>query len=181
MKFYLNKPIISEREKLSWEKGDKLPKMTLSQYEIIDGTLDDIEQHIIDFIKKSFTDIKEALEINDFEEASIIMPALQMCSVDEIDVIDMNIDVSNTEQDELEWMLKDISNGLTDELEESEELEDDDDDDIIEPESIIEPTEDSEELEVINEETENPTEDEISEMEMDIIRKSLLDEEDKTM
>jgi hypothetical protein len=179
MKFYLNKPIISEREKLSWEKGDKLPKMTLSQYEIIDGTLDDIEQHIIDFIKKSFTDIKEALEINDFEEASIIMPALQMCSVDEIDVIDMNIDVSNTEQDELEWMLKDISNGLTDELEESEELEDDDD--IIEPESIIEPTEDSEELEVINEETENPTEDEISEMEMDIIRKSLLDEEDKTM
>jgi hypothetical protein len=180
MKFYLNKPIISEREKLSWEKGDKLPKMTLSQYEIIDGTLDDIEQHIIDFIKKSFTDIKEALEINDFEEASIIMPALQMCSVDEIDVIDMNIDVSNTEQDELEWMLKDISNGLTDELEESEELEDDDDD-IIEPESIIEPTEDSEELEVINEETENPTEDEISEMEMDIIRKSLLDEEDKTM
>ena len=181
MKFYLNKPIISEKEKLSWEKGDKLPRINLSQYEIIDGTLDDIEKHIIDFIKKSFTDIKESLEINDFEEASIIMPALQMCSVDEIDVIDMNIDVSNTEQDELEWMLKDISNGLTDELEESEELEDDD---IIEPESIIELTKDSEESEdeeVINEETENPTEDEISEMEMDIIRKSLLGEEDKTM
>ena len=68
MKFYLNKPIISEKEKLSWEKGDKLPRINLSQYEIIDGTLDDIEKHIIEFVKKSFTDIKEAMTINEFEE-----------------------------------------------------------------------------------------------------------------
>ena len=168
MKFYLNKPIISENEKLSWEKGEKLPKMTLSQYDITEGTLDDIEQHIIDFIKKSFTDIKEALEINEFIEASIIMPSLQMCSVDEIDVIDMNIEISNTEEDEIEWMIKGLANELTNELEyedeESEGVDFEESDDVIEESGVNEDFEESQ----------NPTEDEISEMEMDIIRKSLL-------
>lgn len=179
MKFYLNKPIISENEKLSWEKGEKLPKMTLNQYEIIEGTLDDIEQHIIDFIKKSFTDIKEALKINEFEEASIIMPALQMCSIDEIDVIDMNIEVSNTEEDDIEWMLRGLANELASEIE-VDELEDIPDE-ITNQSEEIESEDEYVEEEVINEETENPTEDEISEMEMDIIRKSLLNDEDKTM
>ena len=174
MKFYLNKPIISEKEKISWEKGDKLPRINLSQYEIIDGTLDDIENHIIEFVKKSFTDIKEAMTINEFEEVSIIMPALQMCSVDEIDIIDVNIKIENIEYDEVQWFLKELSNGLEDESY------------ISESERIIEPTEEESddeyvEEEIINEETENPTEDEISEMEMDIIRKSILGDEDKTM
>lgn len=184
MKFYLNKPIISEKEKLSWEKGDKLPRINLSQYEIIDGTLDDIEKHIIEFVKKSFTDIKEAMTINEFEEVSIIMPALQMCSVDEIDIIDVNIKIENIEYNEVQWFLKELSSSLTGELVQEFESE---------SERIIEPIEEVEsdeyvesddeyiEEEVINEETENPTADEISEMEMDIIRKSLLDGEDKTM
>ena len=184
MKFYLNKPIISEKEKLSWEKGDKLPRINLSQYEIIDGTLDDIEKHIIEFVKKSFTDIKEAMTINEFEEVSIIMPALQMCSVDEIDIIDVNIKIENIEYNEVQWFLKELSSSLTEELVQDFESE---------SERIIEPIEEVEsdeyvesddeyiEEEVINEETENPTADEISEMEMDIIRKSLLDGEDKTM
>jgi hypothetical protein len=184
MKFYLNKPIISEKEKLSWEKGDKLPRINLSQYEIIDGTIDDIEKHIIEFVKKSFTDIKEAMTINEFEEVSIIMPALQMCSVDEIDIIDVNIKIENIEYNEVQWFLKELSSSLTGELVQEFESE---------SERIIEPIEEVEsdeyvesddeyiEEEVINEETENPTADEISEMEMDIIRKSLLDGEDKTM
>ena len=176
MKFYLNKPIISEKE--------KLPRINLSQYEIIDGTLDDIEKHIIEFVKKSFTDIKEAMTINEFEEVSIIMPALQMCSVDEIDIIDVNIKIENIEYNEVQWFLKELSSSLTGELVQEFESE---------SERIIEPIEEVEsdeyvesddeyiEEEVINEETENPTADEISEMEMDIIRKSLLDGEDKTM
>ena len=183
MKFYLNKPIISEKEKLSWEKGDKLPRINLSQYEIIDGTIDDIEKHIIEFVKKSFTDIKEAMTINEFEEVSIIMPALQMCSVDEIDIIDVNIKIENIEYNEVQWFLKELSSSLTGELVQEFESESER---IIEPIEEVESDEyvesDDEYIEeVINEETENPTADEISEMEMDIIRKSLLDGEDKTM
>jgi hypothetical protein len=183
MKFYLNKPIISEKEKLSWEKGDKLPRINLSQYEIIDGTIDDIEKHIIEFVKKSFTDIKEAMTINEFEEVSIIMPALQMCSVDEIDIIDVNIKIENIEYNEVQWFLKELSSSLTGELVQEFESESER---IIEPIEEVESDEyvesDDEYIEeVINEETENPTADEISEMEMDIIRKSLLDGEDKPM
>jgi hypothetical protein len=175
MKFYLNKPIISENEKLSWEKGEKLPKITLNQYDITEGTLDDIEQHIIDFIKKSFTDIKEALEINEFTEASVIMPSLQMCSVDEIDVIDMNIEISNTEEDDIEWMIKGLANELTNEL--TNELEDEESDvneDFEESENTIDNIIEESDVNEDFEESQNPTEDEISEMEMDIIRKSLL-------
>lgn len=184
MKFYLNKPIISEKEKLSWEKGDKLPRINLSQYEIIDGTLDDIEKHIIEFVKKSFTDIKEAMTINEFEEVSIIMPALQMCSVDEIDIIDVNIKIENIEYNEVQWFLKELSSSLTGELVQEFEGESERIIESIEEESDDEYVESDDEYieeEVINEETENPTADEISEMEMDIIRKSLLDGEDKTM
>ena len=102
------------------------------------------------------------------------MPALQMCSVDEIDIIDVNIKIENIEYDEVQWFLKELSNGLEDESY------------ISESERIIEPTEEESddeyvEEEIINEETENPTADEISEMEMDIIRKSILGDEDKTM
>ena len=124
------------------------------------------------------------MTINEFEEVSIIMPALQMCSVDEIDIIDVNIKIENIEYNEVQWFLKELSSSLTGELVQEFESE---------SERIIEPIEEVEsdeyvesddeyiEEEVINEETENPTADEISEMEMDIIRKSLLDGEDKTM
>ena len=160
IKFYLNKPIISEKEKLSWEKGDKLPRINLSQYDIIEGTMEDIENHIHDFVKKSFIDIKEAMTINEFDEASIIMPALQMCSVDEIDIIDVNIKIEDTESEDAEWLLRELSENLMADLEDDEFLYQDDN-----------------EVEVIEEieESVNPTEDEIAEMEMDIIRKSLLD------
>lgn len=166
IKFYLNKPIISEKEKLSWEKGDKLPRINLSQYDIIEGTMDDIENHIHDFVKKSFIDIKEAMTINEFDEASIIMPALQMCSVDEIDIIDVNIKIENTESEDVEWILKELSENLMGDLEDDEFI-----------------YQDSNEFEMIEdfvevEESINPTEDEIVEMEMDIIRKSLLDDGD---
>ena len=166
MKFYLNKPIISEKEKLSWEKSDKLPRINLSQYDIIDGTMEDIENHIHDFVKKSFIDIKEAMTINEFDEASIIMPALQICSVDGIDIIDVNIKIENVESDEVQWFLKELSENLMGDLEDNEILYQEGD--------IIEGVEEIEEAE----ESVNPTEDEISEMEMDIIRKSLLDGSD---
>ena len=166
MKFYLNKPIISEKEKISWEKGDKLPRLNLSQYDIIDGTMEDIENHIHDFVKKSFIDIKEAMTINEFDEASIIMPALQICSVDGIDIIDVNIKIENVESDEVQWFLKELSENLMGDLEDNEILYQEGD--------IIEGVEEIEEAE----ESVNPTEDEISEMEMDIIRKSLLDDDD---
>ena len=166
IKFYLNKPIISEKEKLSWEKGDKLPRINLSQYDIIEGTMDDIENHIHDFVKKSFIDIKEAMTINEFDEASIIMPALQICSVDGIDIIDVNIKIENVESDEVQWFLKELSENLMGDLEDNEILYQEGD--------IIEGVEEIEEAE----ESVNPTEDEIAEMEMDIIRKSLLDDDD---
>ena len=166
MKFYLNKPIISEKEKISWEKGDKLPRLNLSQYDIIDGTMEDIENHIHDFVKKSFIDIKEAMTINEFDEASIIMPALQICSVDGIDIIDVNIKIENVESDEVQWFLKELSENLMGDLEDNEILYQEGD--------IIEGVEEIEEAE----ESVNPTEDEIAEMEMDIIRKSLLDDDD---
>ena len=166
MKFYLNKSIISEKEKISWEKGDKLPRLNLSQYDIIDGTMEDIENHIHDFVKKSFIDIKEAMTINEFDEASIIMPALQICSVDGIDIIDVNIKIENVESDEVQWFLKELSENLMGDLEDNEILYQEGD--------IIEGVEEIEEAE----ESVNPTEDEISEMEMDIIRKSLLDDDD---
>ena len=163
IKFYLNKPIISEKEKLSWEKGDKLPRINLSQYDIIEGTMEDIENHIHDFVKKSFIDIKEAMTINEFDEASIIMPALQMCSVDEIDIIDVNIKIENTESEDVEWILKELSENLMGDLEDDEfHYQDDNEFEMIE--DVVEA-----------EESINPTEDEIAEMEMDIIRKSLLD------
>ncbi len=171
MKFYLNKPIISEREKILWEKGEILPKITLNQYEIIEGTIDDMEEHIIDFIKRSFSDIRDSLDISKFEEASIIMPSLQMCSTDELDVVDLNIDISNSDDSELEWMVRSLSDGLmmelNDDYEESEDVD------------FIDTNEESEDVDFIDtnkdfEESQNPTEDEISEMEMDIIRKSLL-------
>jgi hypothetical protein len=162
IKFYLNKPIISEKEKLSWEKGDKLPRINLSQYDIIEGTIEEIEDHIHNFVKNSFADIKEAMTINEFNEASIIMPALQMCSIDEIDIIDVNIKIDNIESEEVEWFLKELSDNLMGDLEDGEILDQEG--------SIIE---DVEELE----ESTNPTEDEIAEMEMDIIRKSLLDDD----
>lgn len=162
IKFYLNKPIISEKEKLSWEKGEKLPRINLSQYDIIEGTMEEIENHIHDFVKSSFADIKEAMTINEFNEASIIMPALQMCSIDEIDIIDVNIKIDNIESEEVEWFLKELSDNLMGDLEDGEILDQEG--------SIIE---DVEELE----ESTNPTEDEIAEMEMDIIRKSLLDDD----
>ena len=165
MKFYLNKPIISEKEKISWEKGDKLPRLNLSQYDIIDGTMEDIENHIHDFVKKSFIDIKEAMTINEFDEASIIMPALQICSVDGIDIIDVNIKIENVESDEVQWFLKELSENLMGDLEDNEILYQEGD--------IIEGVEEIEEVE----ESVNPTEDEIAEMEMDIIRKSLLDDD----
>ena len=165
MKFYLNKPIISEKEKISWEKGDKLPRLNLSQYDIIDGTMEDIENHIHDFVKKSFIDIKEAMTINEFDEASIIMPALQICSVDGIDIIDVNIKIENVESDEVQWFLKELSENLMGDLEDNEILYQEGD--------IIEGVEEIEEAE----ESVNPTEDEIAEMEMDIIRKSLLDDD----
>ena len=166
IKFYLNKPIISEKEKLSWEKGDKLPRINLSQYDIIEGTMDDIENHIHDFVKKSFIDIKEAMTINEFDEASIIMPALQMCSVDEIDIIDVNIKIENTESEDVEWILKELSENLMGDLEDDEfHYQDDNEFEMIE--DVVEV-----------EESINPTEDEIAEMEMDIIRKSLLDDGD---
>jgi len=166
MKFYLNKSIISEKEKLSWEKGDKLPRINLSQYDIIEGSMEDIENHIHDFVKKSFIDIKEAMSINEFDEASIIMPALQMCSVDGIDIIDVNIKIDNVESDEVQWFLKELSENLMGDLEDDEILYQEGD--------IIEGFEEIEEVE----ESINPTEDEIAEMEMDIIRKSLLDDDD---
>lgn len=166
MKFYLNKSIISEKEKISWEKGDKLPRLNLSQYDIIDGTMEDIENHIHDFVKKSFIDIKEAMTINEFDEASIIMPALQICSVDGIDIIDVNIKIENVESDEVQWFLKELSENLMGDLEADEILYQEGD--------IIEGVEEIEEVE----ESVNPTEDEIAEMEMDIIRKSLLDDDD---
>jgi hypothetical protein len=166
MKFYLNKSIISEKEKLSWEKDDKLPRINLSQYDIIEGSMEDIENHIHEFVKKSFIDIKEAMSINEFDEASIIMPALQMCSVDGIDIIDVNIKIDNVESDEVQWFLKELSENLMGDLEDDEILYQEGD--------IIEGIEEIEEVE----ESINPTEDEIAEMEMDIIRKSLLDDDD---
>jgi len=166
MKFYLNKSIISEKEKLSWEKGDKLPRINLSQYDIIEGSMEDIENHIHDFVKKSFIDIKEAMSINEFDEASIIMPSLQMCSVDGINIIDVNIKIEDIESEDVNWLLKELSENLMGDLEDDEFLYQEGD--------IIEGVEEVEEVE----ESINPTEDEIAEMEMDIIRKSLLDDDD---
>ena len=163
MKFYLNKSIISEKEKLSWEKGDKLPRINLSQYDIIEGSMEDIENHIHDFVKKSFIDIKEAMSINEFDEASIIMPSLQMCSVDGINIIDVNIKIEDIESEDVNWILKELSENLMGDLEDDEFLYQEGD--------IIEGVEEVEE-------SINPTEDEIAEMEMDIIRKSFLDDDD---
>lgn len=168
IKFYLNKPIISEKEKLSWEKGDKLPRINLSQYDIIEGTMDDIENHIHDFVKKSFIDIKEAMTINEFDEVSIIMPALQICSVDGIDIIDVNIKIEDTESEDVEWLLKELSENLMGDLEDDDEFIYQDSNELVG--GIIE------EIEEVDESI-NPTEDEIAEMEMDIIRKSLLDDD----
>lgn len=160
-KFYLNKPIISESEKLSWERGEKLPQINLSQYDIIEGTLDEIEEHIHEFIKKSFQDIKQTIDINTFEEVSIIMPSLQMCSVDEIDVIDMNIDIAEDEDEDIGSMIKKLSDGLMSDIIEDEISE-----------SVIDDVgEDIDDLD-----SKNPSESEISEMEMDIIKKNLLNE-----
>ena len=164
MKFYLNKPIISEKEKLSWEKSDKLPRINLSQYDIIEGTMEDIENHIHDFVRKSFIDIKEAMNINEFDEASIIMPSLQMCSVDKTNIIDVNIKIEDVESDEVQWFLKELSENIISDLE----------DDNVVVMSNLPLVEEIEEIE----ESINPTEDEIAEMEMDIIRKSLLDGSD---
>ena len=164
MKFYLNKPIISEKEKLSWEKSDKLPRINLSQYDIIEGTMEAIENHIHDFVRKSFIDIKEAMNINEFDEASIIMPSLQMCSVDKTNIIDVNIKIEDVESDEVQWFLKELSENIISDLE----------DDNVVVMSNLPLVEEIEEIE----ESINPTEDEIAEMEMDIIRKSLLDGSD---
>jgi hypothetical protein len=166
MKFYLNKSIISEKEKLSWEKDDKLPRINLSQYDIIEGSMEDIENHIHDFVKKSFIDIKESMSINEFDEASIIMPSLQICSVDGINIIDVNIKIEDIESEDVNWLLKELSENLMGDLEDDEFLYQEGD--------IIEGVEEVEEVE----ESINPTEDEIAEMEMDIIRKSLLDDDD---
>jgi hypothetical protein len=222
---------VTESQKNLWERGD-IPEISFDQYDIVDGDIDDMEKYMIDFIRKSFSDIKDNLHINSFSDAFIVMPSLQMCSDDDIDVIDMNIDINTyseyTQEDELNS--ENVEDDSMDEnIEEYQQNDDDDDDDDDVPigvnfwnskyvEEVYQDPHDEEEIELDDKSNEfnlinndddyykkiednyvesinnfydeniadksevesydNPTEDEISEMEMDIIRKSLLGDED---
>ena len=231
IKFHLNRVSVTESQKNLWERGD-IPEISFDQYDIVDGDIDDMEKYMIDFIRKSFSDIKDNLHINSFSDAFIVMPSLQMCSDDDIDVIDMNIDINTyseyTQEDELNS--ENVEDDSMDEnIEEYQQNDDDDDDDDDVPigvnfwnskyvEEVYQDPHDEEEIELDDKSNEfnlinndddyykkiednyvesinnfydeniadksevesydNPTEDEISEMEMDIIRKSLLGDED---
>lgn len=229
IKFHLNRVSVTESQKNLWERGD-IPEISFDQYDIVDGDIDDMEKYMIDFIRKSFSDIKDNLHINSFSDAFIVMPSLQMCSDDDIDVIDMNIDINTyseyTQEDELNS--ENVEDDSMDENIEEYQQNDDDDDVPIgvnfwnskyveevyqdpHDEEEIELDDKSNEFNLINnddddyykkiednyvesinnfydeniadksnevESYDNPTEDEISEMEMDIIRKSLLGDED---
>ncbi len=97
-KFYnLN---ITQESKTAWEEGRiKNPRFSLIVTDNQDLTLDEVEEILIENIRNSFIELKEALSVNQFIEAKIIMPSLQVCSVDKLDVIDFGINVFDLESD----------------------------------------------------------------------------------
>ena len=87
---------ITQESKVAWEKGDiKNPRLSLKGVDEQDLSIDELEELMIESIRDSFSDLRNVLSINEFNEAKIIMPALQMCSTDNLDVVDFGIAIIN--------------------------------------------------------------------------------------
>lgn len=96
-KFYnLN---ITQESKIAWEKNDiKNPRFSIKGITIKDLTIDELEELLIENIQNSLSDLRDAISIGEFKEAKIIMPALQICSTNNLDIIDFGINIINPEQ-----------------------------------------------------------------------------------
>lgn len=94
-KFYnLN---ITQTSKSSWENGEiKNPRFSLKGLNTEDLTIDEVEEFLLESIRKSFSDLRNVMDMNEFDEAKVIMPSFQMCSSDKVDVVDFGINVIPT-------------------------------------------------------------------------------------
>jgi hypothetical protein len=129
IKFYnLN---ILQDSKVAWEKEEiKNPRFSLKGLEIEELSLDEVEEMIVDSIRKSFSELKGVVLDGEFKEAKIIMPALQMSSTESVVDFGISIIVSpeeNTDESLSDWnhpseMWEEFAN-MTSEHEDSSEIE----------------------------------------------------------
>jgi len=152
---------ITQESKTAWEQGlIKNPRLSLKGSDKQDLTIDEVENILIESIRDSFSELREVISINEFSEAKIIMPSLQMVSNDKLDVVDFGLIVIDpiAEEDEYieEETLSDWNHPSEMWEEFAEMMADESDGEIIEDES-----------EILEEDTK------VSEDEMDIIKKRL--------
>ena len=91
---------ITRESKIAWEKDEiKNPRLSIKGLVSSELSLEDAEYLIIEGIRKSFSDLKEAIQVNQFNDVKIIMPSLQMVSVDKLDTIDFGIVIIEPEEE----------------------------------------------------------------------------------
>lgn len=92
---------ITQESKTAWEQGEiKNPRFSLKGTDRQELTIDEVESMLIESIRESFSELREVIDVNEFSEAKIIMPSLQMVSDSKLDVVDFGIVVINPTPEE---------------------------------------------------------------------------------
>ncbi len=92
---------ISQNSKDSWEREEILnPRFSLRGIDIKNLSIDETEDFIINSIKSSFSELRKVISEDEFTEAKIILPSLQMCS--DQSVIDFGINIIESIEDEVD-------------------------------------------------------------------------------